>query len=91
MTRTSKHRPWLETYRALGIPWDVLPELPAKSLATYVEEHARDRGDRIAIVYLGRTWSYAALDALANRFAHVLRARGFRRGDVLGIHLPNTP
>lgn len=91
MTRTSKHRPWLETYRALGIPWDVLPELPEKSLASYVEEHARDRGDRVALVYLGRTWSYAELDALANRFAHVLRGHGLGKGDVLGIHLPNTP
>lgn len=88
---TTASRPWLKTYRELGLDWETIPEMPAKSLAHYIEEHAQERGDRTALVFLGQTISYRELDAEANRLAHVLKAQGCGRGDVLGIHLPNTP
>jgi acyl-CoA synthetase (AMP-forming)/AMP-acid ligase II len=39
------------------------------------------RGAGIALEAEDRTLSYAELDALANRFAHLFAARGLRRGD----------
>lgn len=91
MPTTARDRPWLATYERLGLSWDSLPDMPPKTLANHVEEHAWDRGSRTALVYLGRTIDYRELDTLANRFANVLAARGCVRGDVLGVHLPNTP
>ena len=47
--------------------------------------------DKTACAYFGRHVSYAELDREANRFAHMLLAQGFQKGDVLGISLPNMP
>ncbi len=55
----------------------------AANLATY--------GNRPAIEYLGVSISYRELDRFANRLANLLRTLGLGHGDVLGVHLPNTP
>lgn len=65
--------------------------LEEKSLADYVVGHARRFGGRPAIEYLGVTITYRELDRLANRLANLLRELGVGQGDVVGIHLPNTP
>lgn len=36
-------------------------------------------------------WSYGELNARANRIAHTLRARGLRRGMLVGLHLERGP
>ncbi|MDQ8036696.1 MAG: AMP-binding protein, partial [Pedobacter sp.] len=90
-TRTTADRPWLKTYKELGLSWDHTPALPKKSLADYIEEHVAAFPERTALVYLGQEISYRTLDEQANRLAHVLKAAGCGKGDVLGIHLPNTP
>lgn len=81
---------WAAIYDKLGIAQEGLA-IAEKSLADYVEAHAREFGARPAIEYLGLTISYRELDEHANRAAHVLRGLGINRGDVIGIHLPNTP
>lgn len=85
-------RPWFKVYRELGVT-PAAPAIEERSLADYVEEHARNRAAQVALVYTDKgieiTW--AQLDAYANRFANLLRSLGLRKGDVLGIHLPNTP
>jgi long-chain acyl-CoA synthetase len=91
MTTSAANRPWLKTYETLGLDWATVPDVPEASLANYVEAHARHFGDRTALVYLGHTISYRELDSLGNRFANMLLSLGCRQGDVLGIHLPNTP
>ncbi len=83
-------RPWHTVYRECGIS-PVLPEVEEKSLADYIEEHSRLRGNAAAIEYLGVTISYRELDALANRMAALLQSLGVQKGDVIGMHLPNTP
>jgi long-chain acyl-CoA synthetase len=85
-------RPWLKVYRELGVT-PAVPEIQERSLADYVEDHAKNRAAQVALVYTDKgieiTW--AQLDAYANRFANLLRSLGLRQGDVMGIHLPNTP
>ncbi|SDY49677.1 MupA/Atu3671 family FMN-dependent luciferase-like monooxygenase [Citreimonas salinaria] len=44
--------------------------------------------DATAAIFEDRAISYAALDARANRIAHVLRARGVAPGTVVGLCLP---
>ncbi|MEW6271958.1 MAG: AMP-binding protein [Thermodesulfobacteriota bacterium] len=63
-------------------------------LGEIVRRHARYRGKRLAYVLDhadGRTErvTYAELDAGANRLAHVLAARGVRRGDRVAILAQN--
>lgn len=87
----SDHRPWLATYEAMGLDWQRVPDIPEYTLSDYVRAHASDFGDREALVYLGTGIDYRELDRLADRFANLLRSLDCRAGDVIGIHLPNTP
>lgn len=85
-----QQRPWYAIYQECG----VAPELPLieeKSLADYIETHARQYPGNAAIEYLGITLTYVQLDALANRLANRLQKLGVTAGDVIGVHLPNTP
>lgn len=85
-------RPWHKVYRELGVT-AAAPKIAERSLADYVEENVKSGANRIALVYTDKgveiTW--AQLDAWANRFANLLRSLGMQKGDVMGIHLPNTP
>ncbi|MGL6289302.1 MAG: amino acid adenylation domain-containing protein [Silanimonas sp.] len=47
--------------------------------------------ERIALSSGDERWTYAELDARANRIAHALAARGVRRGDWVGLCLPRSP
>lgn len=83
-------QPWHAIYAECGIN-PVLPEIAEKSLADYIESHAKSLGTSPAMEYLGVTVTYAELDQLANRLANVLQKIGVQKGDVIGMHLPNTP
>jgi len=48
------------------------------------------RPDRPAVVDGPRRWTYAALNAWVNRLAHGLSARGYVRGDALGLASANS-
>ena len=88
---TSERRPWLAIYEELGLDWHAVPALEERNLSDYVRAHARDFGEREALVFLGRPLTYAELDALADRMAATLQGLGCQAGDVLGLQLPNTP
>ncbi|MFI8813374.1 MULTISPECIES: amino acid adenylation domain-containing protein [unclassified Streptomyces] len=51
------------------------------------EEHVRATPGAAAVVWSGRQVTYADLDARANRFAHLLIARGHGRGAKVGVCL----
>ncbi|QZD91466.1 acyl-CoA synthetase [Qipengyuania xiapuensis] len=54
--------------------------------------HAKARPDHPAIIMSGsgETMSYGEMDAYANRFAHLMRARGLNRHDHFGVLMENT-
>lgn len=85
-----EQRPWHRVYREFNISAK-LPAIDARSLADYVEDHARNRGNLPALEYFGVTISYRQLDEYANRFANVLMSLGLKKNDVIGLHLPNMP
>jgi len=58
-------------------------------LARRVEINAERFGDRTAIVFEGRSITWAEFNALANRFAHCLQSRGLRRGAVASLLMEN--
>jgi len=60
------------------------------------DRQAAARGDRLALIFLDehhveRRFTFREISALANRLANVLQARGLRRGDRLGVLLPQVP
>ncbi len=61
------------------------------NLASVVRQHARDRGDRIAIRYRNDTISYADLWRAIERIALWLHARGVGRGDRVGLSMAEHP
>jgi long-chain acyl-CoA synthetase len=80
--------PWLATYEKIGVK--ISP--PAdRSLAEYLEEHARVRPDAPALHYFSRSWTYGQVNTTANQLANALSDLGVGRGDVVGLHMPNLP
>jgi acyl-CoA synthetase (AMP-forming)/AMP-acid ligase II len=55
-----------------------------------LERRARENGDHPCLIEGEETLSYAALDALAERFARLLRERGVRPGDRVVLLLGNS-
>jgi acyl-CoA synthetase (AMP-forming)/AMP-acid ligase II len=68
-------------------------EIPEQNLADVVMHRAADLTNKPAIIDgpSGRTYTYGQLQALIEKFAAGLAARGFKKGDVLGIYMPNVP
>ena len=62
-----------------------------RPLHTYLDDTVDTFGDRPAIDFLGKGWTYAELGALADQTAAGLQARGLGKGDKIGLCLPNTP
>ncbi|WP_254543820.1 long-chain-fatty-acid--CoA ligase [Halomarina pelagica] len=61
------------------------------NLVSDIESTADARPDAPAVVYDGRTLTYAEFWARAGRFAAALAERGIDPGDRVGIYLPNLP
>jgi long-chain acyl-CoA synthetase len=47
--------------------------------------------DKAALAFMGTEITFAELDRMANRFADMLIKNGFKKGDLVGINLPNLP
>ncbi|MCG8925098.1 amino acid adenylation domain-containing protein [Lentzea sp. CC55] len=74
-----------ETAAALAPPRAV-PDAPPP-LHRAFEAAADAHPDRLALTCGDRSWTYAELDAAANRVAHTLATDGVRRGDRVGVLL----
>jgi len=59
------------------------------TLDDYLQQHARERGDKLAIVDRGWRLTFAELDRLARRVAGGLLRLGLTPGDVISIQTPN--
>ena len=61
------------------------------NLAAIIEQHARRRPDRVAVVFGETRMTFGELDAWANRIAGGLAASGISRGDHVALLCPNLP
>ena len=68
-------------------------EVPDQDVASYVLEHAAERGDRPALIDgpSGRTITYGELAEQVDALAAGLASRGFGKGDSFCIYMPNVP
>jgi long-chain acyl-CoA synthetase len=61
------------------------------NVAQYLERHAAQTPDLVAIRFEGRSISYGQLNSDANRLACSLRAAGVKAADRVALYLPNVP
>lgn len=80
--------PWLASY---GHPSAWAADYPPLSLPDLFVHAAAKRPEAPLVEFLGRKYSYAALLAEAKAFASGLQAWGIKRGDRVGLYLPNVP
>lgn len=85
---TYDERPWLKHYDP-GVEPDI--DIPAMTVVERLEGVARRFPDNPALHFYGRTLTYRELVVAADRFARCLSDNGLRKGDVVGICLPNIP
>jgi fatty-acyl-CoA synthase len=68
----------------------VTPDSP-RTIVDIVEDFARRTPDAPALYYLDEVWSYARLDARANRYANWAIAQGIKRGDCVALFMESRP
>ena len=83
------HAPWLAHYDA-GVPATLAP-YPERTLVDYVADAARSAAGSPALLFKGAAVSYGELDRLSDACAAAFAALGVRRGDRVGLLLPNCP
>ncbi|MBD3256448.1 MAG: AMP-binding protein [Candidatus Lokiarchaeota archaeon] len=76
--------------------WDPgLEDIDPKEFETtypeMIKETFVDFADKPAFSYLGVEVTFKELDEYSNQFANMLMDNGFKKGDVVGINLPNSP
>ncbi|WP_139488697.1 long-chain-fatty-acid--CoA ligase [Brevibacillus dissolubilis] len=85
---SSANKPWLKHYHELAKPETHIENL---SLTQFLLKNVREYGDWKAITFYNRSWTFQELYGISERFASCLHQSGFKKGDRLGIMLPNTP
>lgn len=73
-------------------PKDVVWEGEIKVAPLYdvLDRAVAKYGDFTAIDFMGRTWTYSEVGALADKLAGALQKRGVNKGVKVGLLLPNT-
>ena len=65
--------------------------IPARALFEIFDEAVREFPDNLFIDFLGKHYTYRAIDAMVRRIAKGFQALGVGKGDRIGLLLPNTP
>lgn len=82
----------LDSYVRYDPAWsEALPDVPDCSIYDLFARTAAEHADAIAIVFLGRSFTYAELHGMIDRFAAFLHDRGVGKGDYVAPMLPSSP
>ncbi len=81
-------RPWLKQYDK-GVPYTI--EYPPVPLFYFLEEAARKHPETPCTIFKGAKITYKEMDEITNRLAAGLVDLGVKKGDRVGIFMPNTP
>jgi len=81
-------KPWLKHYDE-GVPQHI--DYPNVPLFTLLEEAARKYPDAPCTIFKGAKISYREMNELTDRLAAGLADLGVKKGDQVGIFMPNTP
>src|SRR5512133_3359227 len=81
-------RPWLAHYDK-GVPYTL--EYPQAPLFYFLEEAAKKYPGRACTIFKGAVISYKEMNALTDHMAAALCDLGVKKGDRVGIFMPNVP
>ena len=81
-------KPWLEHYDE-GVPQHI--DYPNVPLFALLEDAARKYPDSPCTIFKGAKISYREMNELTDRLAAGLADLGVKKGDRVGIFIPNTP
>ena len=81
-------RPWLEHYDE-GVPDSI--DYPAVPLFHFLEENAKKYPQAPCTIFKGAKISYEEMNNITDRLAAGLADLGVKKGDRVGIFIPNTP
>jgi len=81
-------KPWLKFYDPPVSPSIQYPDM---ILHQILDDAANQFPQRVGVYFFGGKIKYAELRAQADQFANALKGIGFRKGDRVGIILPNMP
>ena len=70
---------------------DLTYEQYNRTYVDMIKKTFEDFPDKTALGYLGVDITFGEVDKYANQFANMLIENGFKKGDVVGINLPNIP
>ncbi|MBL8103701.1 MAG: long-chain fatty acid--CoA ligase [Anaerolineales bacterium] len=79
---------WQKNYDK-GVPTTI--EYPKAPLFHFLEDAARKYPDRACTIFKGAVVTYKEMDEISNRFAAALVDMGVKKGDRVGIFMPNSP
>ena len=80
--------PWLKNYED-GVPPSL--EYPKVSLPQFLRDSAESFPQSAAMVFAGRKFTYRELQEKVDSLAGALNALGVRKGERVGLLLPNSP
>jgi len=81
-------RIWIKSYDHFVNPDMQIPDI---SFVGLMDRVFHDFSDQPACHFMGNTMTYAQLDLFSRKFAAFLADAGLKKGDVVGINLPNIP
>ncbi len=81
-------RPWFKLYDK-GVPQQI--NYPSEPLFSFLEQSAKKYPDNPCTIFKGAKLSYREMNELSDRLAAGLAALGVKKGDRVGIFMPNTP
>ena len=79
---------WIKNYDE-GVPKHI--DYPQKPLFHFLEEGAAKHPDKACTIFKGATISYQEMNDLSDTLAGALADLGVKKGDRVGIFMPNTP
>jgi long-chain acyl-CoA synthetase len=80
--------PWLKHYDK-GVPQSI--NYPPVPIFHFLEESAKNYPDRACTIFKGAAISFREMNAITDKLAGALAELGVKKGDRVGIFIPNTP
>ena len=81
-------KPWLVNYDK-GVPQTI--EIPNVPLFHFLEETARKYPDRACTIFKGAVITFKEMNTVSDHIAAALVELGLKKGDRVGIFMPNSP
>ena len=83
-----EERPWYKHYDK-GVPHKI--EYPQVPLFNLLEESARKYPDQPCTIFKGAVITYKEMNAITDSLAGAMAKLGVKKGDRIGLFMPNTP